>query len=184
MVGYRILTACGASRRKDRKVAGALRGSGLEGGRVKDKERNGVSSGPARRGTIMVVDDTPLAVDLYASLLQEAGFDVVYAGSAREAIDCARYAQDIRLLITDYEMPGSTGSELARWFRTHRAGTPVLILSASPDLLRLAAREAPFAARLEKDAPVEHLMTVVRMLAGDAAARPAPDSAPAVSSRG
>lgn len=151
---------------------------------MQEQERKEVVSAPECRGTIMVVDDIPLVVDLYASLLQEAGFDVAYARTAREAIDCAHYAQDIRLLITDYDMPGGTGSELARWFLAHRSGTPVLILSASPELLRLAAREAPFAARLEKDAPVEHLMTVVRMLTGEVGSRSAPASASAVSSRG
>lgn len=122
----------------------------------------------------MVVDDVPIAVELYASILQDAGYDVMHARNAGEAVKCAAYLRDIHLLIADYDLPDKTGSELAHWFRHHREYTPILILSATPEFLRMAAAEAPFAARMDKTAPVDEFVAMVDMLMG-ASGAPPPD---------
>ena len=53
-------------------------------------------------------DDTR---DLMALALRGAGFDVQPAGSGREALDLLA-ATPYDLLVTDYDMPGMTGTEM------------------------------------------------------------------------
>lgn len=81
--------------------------------------------------TILVVDDEAHILQVVSLKLQNAGFTVVTAGDADEAFDVAS-SQTIDLVITDYQMPGPSGLELAR--RLHKEpgkrDLPVILLTA------------------------------------------------------
>jgi CheY-like chemotaxis protein len=66
------------------------------------------------RAVVLIVDDEFLVRSLAAKVAEEAGFNVVEADDADEGIRILESRPDIRLILTDIEMPGSMdGLELA-----------------------------------------------------------------------
>ena len=55
---------------------------------------------------ILVVEDEPLLRTFNADMLSDAGFEVLEAGDADEALRCLETMPDIRVVFTDVEMPG------------------------------------------------------------------------------
>jgi CheY-like chemotaxis protein len=71
---------------------------------------------PATGGgeTILLVDDEPSVLKMTKRVLEEMGYIVLAAGTAREAIRLAgEHASEIHLLLTDVVMPGMNGRDLA-----------------------------------------------------------------------
>lgn len=80
--------------------------------------------------TILVVEDEFLIRLDTVDRLEEAGFDVMEAGDADEAIHILETSAEIRILFTDVEMPGSMdGFALARVARNR--WPPIEIVVAS-----------------------------------------------------
>ena len=63
--------------------------------------------------TVLVVDDDPHVLEVIAGMLEDLGCNVVTARSGLEALDQLRRNQRIAILITDINMPGMDGHELA-----------------------------------------------------------------------
>ena len=57
--------------------------------------------------TVLVVEDEVLIRELVAEELEEAGFTVIVAKHAAHAISLLEFRQDIHLVFTDIDMPGS-----------------------------------------------------------------------------
>lgn len=74
------------------------------------------------------MDDEPNALALRKLVLQKAGYDVVTAESAFQALDVLT-AQKVDLVLSDQLMPGQTGTELARQIKTKWPSLPVILLS-------------------------------------------------------
>ena len=70
---------------------------------------------------VLVVDDLDLVLDFARSFLETAGYEVLVANSAEEALGILEKEQTpVNLLFTDYNMPGMSGRQLihqaaARW---------------------------------------------------------------------
>jgi CheY-like chemotaxis protein len=80
--------------------------------------------------TILLVDDEPEVRRLLQRMLGQLGFTVLAAENGPTALTLlAAHAGEIHLLVTDLDMPGMTGTELARTFHTQRPGAAVLYLS-------------------------------------------------------
>ncbi len=63
---------------------------------------------------VLIVEDEPLVRMMAADFVQDAGFDVMEAENADEAMDCLRDNPDIAVVFTDIDMPGiMNGLELA-----------------------------------------------------------------------
>lgn len=75
--------------------------------------------------TVLMVEDDTLIRDTVSDELTDAGFDVIQVGSADQAIAILEVRQDIHLVFTDIDMPGSMdGLKLAaavrdRWPPVH-----------------------------------------------------------------
>jgi CheY-like chemotaxis protein len=70
--------------------------------------------------TVLVVDDDPDVLDVLASMLDDLGCEVITASSGAEALQALRSNTEISALITDVNMPGMDGHELAeRAIRVH-----------------------------------------------------------------
>jgi CheY-like chemotaxis protein len=79
---------------------------------------------------VLVVEDEFLLRMHAVSLLQEAGFDTLEAGSADEAITLLETRRDIRIVFTDINLPGSMdGLRLAHAIR-HRWPPIELVLTS------------------------------------------------------
>ncbi|MBI1275497.1 response regulator [bacterium] len=63
--------------------------------------------------TILIVDDSPFFRTLSAPFLSAKGFQVLTAGSAFEVVDMLKARNDIKLIVSDVEMPEMSGIELA-----------------------------------------------------------------------
>jgi CheY-like chemotaxis protein len=81
--------------------------------------------------TVLVVDDSPLSLELLRELLESQGFEVLTARNAGEGLKTlALYLPDLILL--DIQMPSINGIQLARHLkenqRTHRI--PIIAVTA------------------------------------------------------
>lgn len=96
---------------------------------------------------VLVVEDDAIVRMDTASIIEEAGFEVIEAATADEAIVLLEARTDIKVVFTDIEMPGSmNGLKLA--FTVRDRWPPVLIIIASgrirpdPDEMPAAVRHA------------------------------------------
>lgn len=93
-----------------------------------------------RPRVVLVVEDEVLVRGLAAEFLRDAGFSVVEAGDAREALAVFASGEPIDAVFTDVQMPGPMdGTMLAAWVRDHHR-IPVLVTSGGRDLMRLASQ--------------------------------------------
>lgn len=95
---------------------------------------------------ILVVDDDESVRGFVASALKASGFDVQVADSGRSAIkivfgESAAFA----LLLTDIDMPGMSGIELAARLSAERPGLRVLLMTGRPEMAE-QARDRDFIA--------------------------------------
>lgn len=56
---------------------------------------------------VLIVEDEPLIRNLVSEELTDAGFEVIEVGDTDAAIALLEFRQDIRLVFTDIDMPGS-----------------------------------------------------------------------------
>jgi CheY-like chemotaxis protein len=66
-----------------------------------------MSSGSARRPVVLIVEDEFLIRQNATLMIEEAGFHVIEASDADEAIGILERREDITVLFTDIQMPGS-----------------------------------------------------------------------------
>ena len=87
---------------------------------------------PAR---VLVVDDDALSREVFALLLQDAGYAVETADSGDAALLYLQTAHPPDVVLADLQMPGTAGSELALRLRSLCGpATTLLAMSASePD---------------------------------------------------
>ena len=84
--------------------------------------------GSAPPPAILVVDDDPGSLSIIGRSLESAGFTVVRAASAQDALILAQPgAHD--LIVSDVNMPGLRGPELIRRLRASGVSCPVLLVS-------------------------------------------------------
>ncbi len=104
---------------------------------------------PASKTVVMVVDDEFLVRMLIVDSLIDAGFDVIEAMNADEAIKLLDQYPQVSVLFTDINMPGSLdGLELAR--RVHEARPNVQIILTSGRIRPDASMTPPGGTFIEK----------------------------------
>ena len=113
---------------------------------------------------VLVVEDELLVRMNTLSLLEEAGFGVLEAGSADEAISLLERRKDIRIVFTDINMPGSMdGLRLAHAIRNR---WPPIELVVTSGLMRVRKEDMPERGLfLRKPYTPSELVQVVRSLA-------------------
>jgi CheY-like chemotaxis protein len=82
---------------------------------------------------ILCVDDEETSLLLRKPVLEKAGYEVIIAASAVQALEVLS-SRKIDLLLTDYLMPGQTGTELARAAKNICPELPVILLSGVTEL--------------------------------------------------
>jgi two-component system, response regulator PdtaR len=115
---------------------------------------------PAR---ILVVEDEVLVRNLLAEELREAGFCVIEAAHAEEAMSYLQAGEAVDLVFTDVRMPGSrNGLELARVLRAWHPSLPIILTSGN-NPPRGADEIGPF---IPKPYDIQRALAVVRALLG------------------
>jgi len=81
--------------------------------------------------TILAVDDEAHILHVVSLKLSNAGFNVLTANDAEEALELAA-TSNVDLLITDFQMPGMSGLDLARKLHGEpgRKHLPAILLTA------------------------------------------------------
>jgi CheY-like chemotaxis protein len=82
-----------------------------------------------RTGTVLVAEDDEQVRHMVERVLERAGFDVVVAVDALEALTLAAKQEKIDLLLTDVVMPKMSGTTLAGKLWASRPNLPVLFTS-------------------------------------------------------
>jgi DNA-binding NtrC family response regulator len=79
---------------------------------------------------VLIVEDEPIVRMVAAVTMEEAGFEVVEAGNADEAVRILESRADIRIVFTDIDMPGSMdGLKLAAAVRGRWPPIEIVITS-------------------------------------------------------
>jgi two-component system cell cycle response regulator CpdR len=81
--------------------------------------------------TVLLVDDEPAIRDLGSMMLEDCGCKVVTAASGSSALATLNQHPEISLLLTDVQMPGMDGYELARRAVAVRPDLAVVIMSGT-----------------------------------------------------
>jgi CheY-like chemotaxis protein len=113
--------------------------------------------------TVLLVEDAPMIRRLARQIMTRAGYTVIEAGDANQALDLFNNDPRIDVLLTDLIMPGPSGVELADQLRTTRADIPVLFMSGYTDnaIVRNGLLSEP-AAFLQKPFTPEELLRKLR----------------------
>jgi PAS domain S-box-containing protein len=88
--------------------------------------------GPNQPRSILVVEDDRDVLAVTVRMLRSAGFSVLAASTADEALDVCRATAHLDLVLSDLVMPGLTGVELALRLRHLRPTLPFVFMSGYP----------------------------------------------------
>lgn len=115
---------------------------------------------PGEPSTVLLVEDEPLIRLFIAELLEEAGFRVVEAANAAEALILLEAGLNVDVLLTDVDMPaGCNGFELAQ--KVHKSWPDAEILIMSGRQWPADGDLPPGAAFLAKPCPNEAIVSHV-----------------------
>jgi EAL domain-containing protein (putative c-di-GMP-specific phosphodiesterase class I) len=90
-----------------------------------------MSDGNAAR--ILIVDDDPDLREIYAGLLQHAGYSVVSADGGRAAVEALDRGH-FDVILTDISMPDMDGLQLLRTVRQRDLDVPVVLMTGNPQV--------------------------------------------------
>jgi CheY-like chemotaxis protein len=82
---------------------------------------------------ILCVDDEDNPLLLRKLVLEKAGYTVVTARSASEALELLA-VRHVDLVLSDHLMPGTTGAELAQEMKSRFPATPFILISGVNDI--------------------------------------------------
>jgi CheY-like chemotaxis protein len=119
---------------------------------------------PEIRALILVVEDEALVRMMLVDVLDDAGFKVMEAAHADEALRILAAVPDVQVVVTDVEMPRGSinGFELARKVRDDRQDIGVVIASGR---VAPAPGDLPEGAYfVEKPVRPERLLELIRVL--------------------
>lgn len=96
------------------------------------------------RTRILVAEDDAFVRQIVVESLMDLDFEILEASSGANAVRLADDRKGIDLVVTDLNMPGRNGLEVAHHAREHHPNVPVLFMSGCPDLLLEAGPPEPF----------------------------------------
>lgn len=129
--------------------------------------------GPIRLNNVLVVDDQLINRTIMERQLSAQGLNVTLCESGEEVMKQITRTQrgdrpGFDLVITDHEMPGMNGLDLACHLRASGCDTPLVMLSSSPALLRDHPGVAHFHTVLQKPLLRRELIRQLQLLSAPA----------------
>jgi CheY-like chemotaxis protein len=114
---------------------------------------------------ILIVEDEFLIRMMLCEALGEAGFEVIEAATGDEALRALAAHPQLRLLLTDIQLPGGAdGRAVARAAREAAPGLPVIYMTGRPD--SLLATASPHDAVIAKPCLPSEVCALARQLTG------------------
>ena len=113
---------------------------------------------------VLYIDDDEVMALMAERLLARAGYRVTTLRDPAEAVARVRASpHDYDVVVTDFNMPGASGLDVARELSRVRPDLPVLITSGLvTDALREQAHQAGIRAVLQKENSLEELVPLIR----------------------
>ncbi|MBV9624455.1 MAG: response regulator [Acidobacteria bacterium] len=112
---------------------------------------------------VLLIDDSPVQLHVREAVLRSAGFSVLTATSAEQAIKLLHdeaVSSGLRVIVTDHVLPGARGDSFVRELRSLRHTVPVVVVTGMHDAEpEYAGLEIIF---LHKPCPPEHLILRIR----------------------
>src|SRR5262245_40984564 len=81
----------------------------------------------------LVIDDSRTVRAIIGKILAEVGLEVVEAANGREGLEQLRRAQDVELILVDWNMPEMNGLEVIQAVRAQRVYDPVRIMMVTTE---------------------------------------------------
>jgi DNA-binding response OmpR family regulator len=118
------------------------------------------------RSRIALIDDDRAWLETLSTYLRDRGYDVFTTDEGSRGLDVLE-ANDLRLAVIDFHMPGMDGLELLRQLRQRRRRVTTLMLSSDddPSLPVRALADGALAFLSKTTAPGVLLRTLVQTLA-------------------
>ena len=97
---------------------------------LRARHSKGVALETSRRPVVLAVEDEPLILMLAIDMIRDAGFEALWASNADDAIRILENRDDIRIVFTDINMPGSMdGIKLAQAVRGRWPPIKIIVTS-------------------------------------------------------
>lgn len=116
---------------------------------------------------VVIAEDQDLVLGALAALL-EMDSEISVVGRSPDGLEARELIESLNpdVLVTDIEMPGMTGIDIAQHIQTHKLSTKVLIVTTfgRPGYLQRAMRSGVLGYLL-KDTPADELASAVRRVA-------------------
>lgn len=118
--------------------------------------------------SVLLADDDAAMRDIIERTLASAGHDVTAVGSGIDAVEAMQAAAPrFEVLVTDVEMPGVDGLDLARRALTFDPALKIVVMSGFVDqLVRATEIGSPRVATISKPFTLEQFRVVLSKLMG------------------
>ncbi|SRR6266403_3559340 len=114
-----------------------------------------------RRKTLLCVDDNQSSLDICKIILEDFGYEVSTASSAREGLEIF-VSNVIDAVILDYQMPEMNGELVAAEMRRKKPQVPILMLSGCVSVPETALQLVD--GYIAKGDPVEFMLLAVHQV--------------------
>lgn len=112
---------------------------------------------------MLIVEDDPLHQMMAGNLVDECGLAAICAGNADQALTILESRDDISLVLTDVEMPGSMDG-LMLVALIHRRWPPIQLIVVSGNVLRENVDLPPRGRFINKPYPPHELVYALKLL--------------------
>ncbi|CAM3182381.1 Response regulatory domain-containing protein [Sphingomonas antarctica] len=117
------------------------------------------------RRSVLIVEDEPIVRMSACDMMEDAGYDAIEAADADEAIALLESRDDIALVFTDVEMPGSiNGAALAA--QVHDRWPPIRVIVTSGNATDLDLHLPPHAEFIAKPYRGSQISAMMARMAG------------------
>jgi len=87
---------------------------------------------PGKRGTVLVVDDSPDSTELVSAFVEREGFEVVACGTAESGLEAFAREHPVAILL-DWVLPDGPGTEVCRAIRAQDPIVIIIFISGRDD---------------------------------------------------
>lgn len=130
------------------------------------EDKHPVAQAPENVTSVLVVDDEPAIRSLCAASLRRDGYFVAEAANGEVALEVAKAAGRIDLVVTDVRMPQMNGIAMTEALRADHADLDVVLISGYPVDRKYVG---PHTRLLNKPFRRDDLLQAVEALAGSSA---------------
>ena len=116
------------------------------------------------KATILCIDDHWKGLIARKMLLEKNGYEVIEASGADEGMKLFR-SRSVDAVVLDYQMPGTSGDQMAEKMKSINAQVPIMLLSSYGPLPKSKLRSVD--SFLTKSQPPDILLSTLQGLLGD-----------------